>query len=745
VSLGVIQHTPSSSFEAVRGVPVYVKWVNDLTGSILFPVDPTLHWADPNNLMLNGTGPFEPYPPGYPEAQSPVPMVPHLHGGEDPSTSDGGPQQWWTSTGLHGEDYATLEPTDLNAAVYHYPNEQPPGTLWYHDHALGLTRINVFSGLAGYYFLRDPADQVALLLPSGKYEVPLAIQDRAFNVDGSLWFPSQGVNPDIHPYWSPEYFGNTIMVNGAVWPNLDVNRGQYRFRVLDASNARFYHLYFTNHMRFTVIGTDDSYLRKPATISDLLIAPGERYDILVDFSTLQPGTEVILYNDALAPFGELGGEPADPETVGQIMKFTVTTSDGFSPKQLPEYLNPTLPANQPFPTLIADAPMRTLVMNEVLTPNGPVVGMLDGQRWSGAVSELPIEGTTEDWAIINLTEDSHTIHIHLAQFQLVSRQTLDEVAYITDWEALNGSPPLSKPTISLPFESYVKDVAFGAKPLEQTWKDTIIVYPGMVNVIRIRFAPVDGSPEYSFDPTAGQGYVWHCHILDHEDNEMMRPIMVVAPKQTTTITCTPSASSILRGSSITASGVITPAVAGAAVTLTYRGGTSNITRSATTGPDGGFSDTYTPTMAASWSVMASWIGNNAYVGSASSPAQFNVTEPTIKGSIKITVRDSSGTPVQGASVSSTSTPSGQATLTGTTGSDGVVTFNDVAPGAYTMQASKSGYVAQTVTATVAVGETQQQSVMLQMESTGVPGYPFESVVVGLLVVVAALLLLGKRR
>jgi FtsP/CotA-like multicopper oxidase with cupredoxin domain len=199
-------------------------------------------------------------------------MVPHLHGAENPSTSDGGPEQWWTSTGLHGEDYATEQPTDLNAAVYHYPNEQPPGTLWYHDHALGLTRINVFSGLAGYYFLRDPTDQVAPLLPSGKYEVPLAIQDRSFNIDGGLWFPSQGVNPDIHPYWSPEYFGNTIMVNGAVWPKLDVDRGQYRFRILDASNARFYHLYFTNHMRFTVIGSDDSYLRKPVTVSDLLIA-----------------------------------------------------------------------------------------------------------------------------------------------------------------------------------------------------------------------------------------------------------------------------------------------------------------------------------------------------------------------------------------------------------------------------------------------------------------------------------------
>jgi FtsP/CotA-like multicopper oxidase with cupredoxin domain len=642
-------------------------------------------------------------------------------------------------------DYSTEEPTDPNAAVYNYPNLQPPGTLWYHDHSLGLTRINVLAGLAGFYFIRDPADQVAPLLPSGKYEVPLVLQDRSFNVDGSIWFPSEGANPYLHPYWASEYVGNTIMVNGAVWPKLDVDSGEYRFRVLDGSNARFYNLYFSNHMQFTVIGTDGSYLRQAVKVSNLLIGPGERYDILVDFSSLQPGAEVLLLNNAVAPYPD--GPKTDPDTEGQVMKFTVTSSEGYAAKQLPDYLNPTLPADKPFPTLTPDAPVRILTLDEVAGAYGPATGLLNGQRWSGAVSELPVEGTTEDWALINLTEDAHTIHLHLVQFQLVYRQSLDWKSYEQKWLDINGELPFTNPTISVDYTPYLQQAAPSPKPLEQTWKDTIIVYPHMVTVIRVRFAPVDGSAKYSFDPTAGPGYVWHCHILDHEDNEMMRPYKVVAasPKLNTTITCTPSASDILKGAPIRVSGAITPAVADAVVTLTYTGGDLNVTRSATTGPDGRFNDTFSPTTAASWIVRALWIGNNAYVGSVSPPAQFTVTEPPSVGSIKITIRDSSGNPVQGATVSSTSTPGGQATLTGDTGSDGVITFNDVSPGSYTIQASKSGFTTQIVTAAVKAGETQDTSVTLQVESTGIPGYPFESVLVGFLVVFGALMLLARRR
>ena len=294
---------------------------------------------------------------------------------------------------------------------------------------------------------------------------------------------------------------------------------------------------------------------------------------------------------------------------------------------------------------------------------------------------------------------------------------------------------------------YLKDAAPSPKPLEQTWKDTIIIYPKMVSIIRVRFAPVDGSSKYSFDPTAGPGYVWHCHILDHEDNEMMRPYKVLAAssKQPTTITCTPSVSSILRGESVTISGTITPSVVGAIVNVMYTGGALNVTRSATTGLDGKFNDTYTPTITASWSVMASWIGNNAYAGSVSSSAQFNVAELPSMGSLKITVRDNLGNPIQRANVTSISTSSGHVVLTNTTDTDGVITFNDVAPVAYSLRVSKSGYVTQIINTTVVAGETRQFSVTLQTELAGIPGYPVESVVVGFFLVVTALLLLSKRR
>ena len=239
--LGFVRNSPGPSFEAQRDTAVKVKYVNDLTGSHMFAIDPTIMWANPN-LMATPASPFAGFPPGYPTAQSPIPICVHLHGGEVPATVDGGPDAWFTSNGIHGTRVYTAEPTDINAAVYQYPNTQEAATLWYHDHALGMTRLNVVGGMAGFYFLRDPASTVEPLLPQGKYQVPLAIQDRAFNDDGTFDFPIQPTNPDVHPYWGPEFFGDTIMVNGLVWPKMDVDRAAYRFRILDGSTARFYNL-----------------------------------------------------------------------------------------------------------------------------------------------------------------------------------------------------------------------------------------------------------------------------------------------------------------------------------------------------------------------------------------------------------------------------------------------------------------------------------------------------------------------
>lgn len=513
--------TPGPTFESVRHIPINVQWINNLTEPYSLAVDPTIHWADPNKMGMP-MPPFPPFPPGFPLAQSPVPIVTHLHGGETEPPSDGYPEAWFTAgEAITGPDYVR--------SLYHYVNEQEPTTLWYHDHALGLTRQNVYMGLAGFYILRDhhsPLDGRHSKLPHGKYEIPIVIQDRSFYDDGSLLFPINGVNPDIHPYWRPSFIGNTIMVNGKVWPNLDVEPRQYRFRILNGSNTRFYNLAFSNQMPFMQIGTDGGYLPKPVQLVSLLISPGERADIVVDFSMLSPGTQLILTNTANAPFPN--GNPPDPQTTGQIMQFTVLNKPAVIPPPLPEVLNIISPLKCP-------NKIRTLTLMVVGDPTKPLELLLDGQKWMAPVSELPLVGATEDWQLVNLTRGAHPIHLHLIQFQLVSRQDFLVTQYTNDWLALNGQPPFDHPTKVLPVEPYLLDGPINPPAHENGWKDTIQAYPGQVTTIRVRFAPQDvavsvpGINQFPFNPAAEPGYVWHCHILDHEDNEMMRPYKVRNP------------------------------------------------------------------------------------------------------------------------------------------------------------------------------------------------------------------------
>jgi FtsP/CotA-like multicopper oxidase with cupredoxin domain len=531
--LGLVQSSPGPTFEATRGIPIQVEWQNDISTPYMFAVDPTIHWANPNNNPMF-TSSFPAYPPGFPNVQNPVPLVTHLHGGENQSFSDGGPDAWFTSNGKHGQAYNTTEKANANAAVYYYPNGQQPTTLWYHDHALGLTRLNVMSGLAGFYLIREPqtgTDKVTPLLPTGKYEMPLVIQDRTFNTDGSFNYPYVGSQPSIHPYWVNSFSGNTIMVNGKVWPNMNVDKGQYRFRILNGSNSRFYNISLSNGMSFIQIGSDGGYLKAPVTLTSLLIAPAERADIIVDFSNLSPGTKVILQNSAL-----LTNTPEETQTVGRIMQFTATSQTAPTPFDIanaPNPFNPTL-AVAGFPTLPKATKQRIFTMVEIMQQDNTMKeALLDGQTWSAPISETPELGTTEDWIIVNPTLDPHPIHLHLIQFQLVQRETLNTTAYMEEWTALNGTPPFNHPTINVPnINSYLTSPSAQPQPNEQGWKDTIIVNSGEVVTIRARFAPQDGS-NFLFDATAGPGYVWHCHLLEHEDNDMMRPYKVT---QRTSIT-----------------------------------------------------------------------------------------------------------------------------------------------------------------------------------------------------------------
>lgn len=578
---------PGVTVEAQRGMPLDVTYVNRLQQPDGNPpvlqkylsVDQTLHWADPNGQM----GSFAAY-------AGSVPAVTHLHGAEVSSLFDGGPAQWFTPDGLQGAAYASNGPAAPGSAIFHYPNSQEATTLWFHDHALGTTRLNVYGGLVAFYLLRDSFDTgipgTGLNLPAGDRELEIVIQDRMFDTNGQLLFPDLGINPATHPFWLPEFFGDTIVVNGKSWPFQVVAPERYRLRLLNGSNARFYNLSFDNNMVFYQIGTDGGLLDAPVPLGSLLLAPGERADVIVDFAAF-PNSKILLTNNAKAPFPN--GAPADPQTVGQIIQFRVgalpvgVVDTSFNPAVVGTTLRGGI--NQPPAIVRLVNPLtgvanvipsvkRQLTLKEVMGMAGPLEVLINNTKWNGKramsnsaipgsqflygdgmmqdtyATELPRVGDTEQWEIINLTADAHPIHLHLVQFQLVNRQTFQTNKYLKDWNKLfpgglfvaGYGPPLDYLTPNADgaiggnpaITPYIQGKATPPLANEAGWKDTLVMYPGMVTRILVRLAPTDaplsgpGAPVaginlFPFDPTVGPGYVWHCHILDHEDNEMMRP------------------------------------------------------------------------------------------------------------------------------------------------------------------------------------------------------------------------------
>lgn len=511
--------SPGPTFEAVRGIPINVQWVNNLSNPNLFAANPTFHSANTNDISKS-VPPYPEFPPGFSLVHGLVPIVTHLHGGEVRSDSDGGPNSWFTT----GE---WKKGSDFSKSRYTYPNGQKSATLWYHDHVLENARLGVYAGLSGFYLLRDPDDNISHFLPIGKYEIPIVIQDRSFYEDGSLLFPDNGGDPNVHPYWGPAFIGDTIMVNGKAWPNLNVERRQYRFRILNGSNTRTYNLKLSNNQSFIQIASDGGYLPYPVGLTELLIAPAERADILVDFSAIKPNTSIIMMNDAKVPFPD--GTTPDPETDGQIMQFTIQDTYPVPPTALPAKLNE-------IPILTPDVPKKILTLNVVRETSGRAPKLLlNGQKWGAPITESPIVGSTVEWEIINLTTSAHPIHVHLIQFLITNRQDFDSANYEDEWTQLNGKPPLLHPTISLPVDPFLTGNPIDPPLNERGWKDTVLSLPGKVTRLKLRFAPQDAKPNeikpganlFPFDPIVGPGYVWHCHILDYADNEMMRPLIVI--------------------------------------------------------------------------------------------------------------------------------------------------------------------------------------------------------------------------
>jgi spore coat protein A len=569
----LIHNAPSLTIEADYNRPVRLKWINELVDANgdylphLLPVDPTLHWANPPGgtegrdtrpVFSTTLGPYT----------GPVPIVTHLHGvtgvGDE---SDGYAEAWYlpaaTNIPVSYANEGTWYDFFKNKAffkfglawgpgyvTFQYPNLNRASALWYHDHTLGMTRLNVYAGPAGFYIVRGgpddavfdsrnglaavlpgPAPKEGDKLPPNKtyYEIPIAIQDRSFNEDGSLFYPDTRAffddiagpyipETDISPFWNPEFFGNTIMVNGNTWPFLVAEQRRYRFRILNGCNSRFLILDFSNipGVEVWMIGNEGGFMSAPVNMTTvngnkLLLAPAERADVIVDFINVPAGNYVLGNVGPDEPFG--GGVPgvdfpiADPDSTGQVMEFHVVPAVTPDPTTPPQFL--VLPPIVPLPAETNTRPLALLEEMSMYFDDAPaeaLLGTIDGdpnigqggwhhQMWMDPVTENPNVGDIEVWEFYNATADAHPIHVHEVLFEVVNRQDILIDEEHKQVQVTPGSEPLDP------------------EPWEEGLKDTVIAYPGQVTRIRSQFK------------TPGQ-FVWHCHIVEHEDNEMMRPYRI---------------------------------------------------------------------------------------------------------------------------------------------------------------------------------------------------------------------------
>lgn len=431
---------------------------------------------------------------------------------ESESIYDGHPEAWFTQLGDTGSKYVTQD--------YIYPNSLLPAMIWYHDHTVGMTRVNVVAGLAGPYIIRGDADDEPLGLPHGVREIILFLQDKQFYANGSVNFPTVGIDATLHPSWCPGYYGDTIIVNGKIWPYLDVLPFKYRLRILNGASDRYFHLTLEMNMTFLKIGTDGGYLRAPVVLDTLLLSPSERVDVIVDFSGLPNGTKVVLNNSAPAPFpGGPGLPPFDPAS-GQsaVLQFRVGATSSKDSSSVPRTLGRNVGGN--WTVFAADGiRVRRFALTESINNVGDGTELLLANRtWDDPATEYVPLTTTEIWEFIGLTPSiDHPIHIHLIKFQLLSVQLMN----ITRYKANNCSILLSYGHTN----SCFLNVSRGPNLQEIGWKDTISAVSGAVTRIVIRFTTQSGE-SFPFDPTVGPGYIWHCHLLSHEDNSMMRPLFM---------------------------------------------------------------------------------------------------------------------------------------------------------------------------------------------------------------------------
>ena len=526
---------PGPTIEAERGRPVTVEWRNELDGP--FPVVDTVapEPADADGVPVQSLPGLSGGEPDRHAAELTGHTVVHLHGGLTPASYDG----WAENLFAPGQ-----------TAVFRYPIDQRAALLWYHDHVMGITKLDVYAGLAGLWIVRDDRER-ELELPEGPpFEVPLLIQDRNFDLDeqgrltGRLLHKTDpGVMEAFPPF---------TVVNGKVWPVLEVRPATYRFRVLNGSNARTYRLVLLRNgvpelERITQIGTDHGLLRAPVAVpaDGLVLASAERADVLVDFSDLEPGTELTLLNTARAPFDGSSFPAADAEHAAdldgllpypQVMRLRVTAGD-VARRSIPRTL--ATDYESPTPEALAKAPRRAIALIEreidgetnMLTMRelesvdaectGPVVTVVDEEttryrvvaaHFEDKTTFFPMLGEYEVWQLINLTGDTHPIHLHLDPFQILARRPIC-------YEIPDGGIGERDLAATVTLERDPDDeLDHAIDDNERGLKDTIRVNPNEIVEIVVRFSAYSGR------------YMYHCHILEHEDRDMMRPFVTMAPE-----------------------------------------------------------------------------------------------------------------------------------------------------------------------------------------------------------------------
>jgi spore coat protein A, manganese oxidase len=427
---------PGPTIESQSGKVARIDWRNDLPTKHFLPIDHRIHGAEKDKPEVRG--------------------IVHVHGARVQTDSDGYPDDWY----IPGQ-----------SRLHTYPNKQDAAGLWYHDHAMGINRLNIYAGLFGNLLIRDAHEQ-SLGLPKGEFEIPLTLSDRLLTHDAQLYYPVSG---NSEAPWVSEVFGDAMLVNGAMLPYLDVQPRRYRFRVLNAANARFFHLKLANGQPFQQIGSDQGLLAAPLMQKSVHIAPAERADIVIDFSTMA-GQQIALYNDALP-----------------IMQFRVGSGNVQDTSVVPAVLRdvPRMPES-------AATNTRLMTLDEYDDCVAePMLMLLNGKRWHEPVTEKPALGSTEIWSFVNLTDDTHPIHLHLVRFQILDRRRFDQGEWLSS-KTIRYTGPAEPPL-----------------PNEMGWKDVVQASPGVVTRIIVRF-----------DGYVGK-YVWHCHLLEHEANEMMRPFEVI--------------------------------------------------------------------------------------------------------------------------------------------------------------------------------------------------------------------------